>query len=139
MPNLLKWKNKRGLTLIEIIIVTVIIGILATMAMPQFSRIRNRMYRDQCITNLRRIAAAKEHWSLETGAADTDIPSEADLDPYFKEDIWDKDDEVLTTGHALVCPLDSAGSSATFRTSYDIKDVKTNPTCKIKPTTHKLE
>ncbi len=131
MLKLSKLKNKKGFTLIEIIIVTIIIGILATMAMPQFSKIRKRMYRDRCITNLRRIAAAKEHWSLETGAADTVTPTAAQLDPYLREDIWDEDGESLIAGHEMVCPIDPDGDVATFETSYTVNAIETNPECNI--------
>jgi len=130
-----KYRNSCGVTLVEMMIVAVIIGILCAIAIPNFALIRNNTYKNQCITNLRRIAAAKEHWSMETGAADTAVPTAAQLDPYVKEDIWDEDLEKSTTGHNLVCPLDT---DKTFTTSYDINAINVKPTCKKQPTTHVL-
>ena len=125
-----KCEYRKGMTLVEVLIVATIIGILCAMAIPNFTKIRSKVYRDKCITNLRRIATAKEHWSLETGAADTDVPTPADLDPYLKEDIWDEINDDLTTGHELVCPLDRH-TTVTFATSYTINDVQSDPVCNI--------
>ena len=105
-------------------VVAAIIGILCAIALPNFATIRNNAYKDQCITNLMRIVAAKEHWSMETGAADTDIPTATQLDPYIKDGTA-----------SLKCPVDI---QKTFATSYSINAVNANPTCKIQPSTHKL-
>lgn len=117
MLKLSKLKNRKGITIVEVMIVLGIIGLLCAMALPNFGRMRANAYRDQCITNLRTIAAAKERWSLETGAADTDEPSSSDLDPYIKDGTA-----------SLVCPLDPSSS---FSTSYTINDIETNPACNI--------
>ncbi|MDD5680064.1 MAG: prepilin-type N-terminal cleavage/methylation domain-containing protein [Candidatus Omnitrophica bacterium] len=117
-------RNNYGFTLMEMMIVAVIIGILCAIAIPNFITVRNNTYRDACITNLRRIVAAKEHWAMETGAADTDTPTAVQLDPYIKDG---------TT--SLVCPVDA---SKTFSTSYNINSIATNPACKIQPATHVL-
>lgn len=124
MLKLLRRKNRRGMTLTEIMVVAIIIGILCAMAVPSFSKYRDSVYKDQCITNLRIIAAAKEHWSLETGVADTATPTSVQLDPYIKDGTA-----------SLFCPNDPA---KTFATSYNINNVSTNPTCKIETSTHVL-
>ncbi|MBU4488856.1 MAG: type II secretion system GspH family protein, partial [Candidatus Omnitrophica bacterium] len=77
-------KRNHGFTIVEIMVVAIIIGILCAIALPNFAKIRNNAYRDQCTTNLQRIVAAKEHWSMETGALDTDTPTALQLDPYIK-------------------------------------------------------
>ena len=66
-------RHNRGITLVEMMVVAVIIGIICAIALPNFATIRNNAYKDQCIINLMRIVAAKEHWSMETGATDADI------------------------------------------------------------------
>jgi prepilin-type N-terminal cleavage/methylation domain-containing protein len=130
----LNYSKIKGVTLVEVMIVVAIIGMLCAIAMPNFNRMRTNSYRDRCITNLRIIVAAKEHWSIETGAADTAVPTAALLDPYFKDDIWDDVGGYYLSGHELVCPLDPNGANATFDTSYNINNIETNPTCKIDAT-----
>ena len=124
MLKLSKRKNRKGVTITEIMLVLIIIGILCAMAVPNFTRMRANAYRDKCITNLRIIVSAKEHWSLETGAADTATPTAAQLNPYIKDGT-----------SSLVCPLDP---DETFASSYTIKPIKYRPECKIKPGTHYL-
>lgn len=127
MSLILKNSNRRGMTLIEIIMVLLIMGILCAIAVPNFTRMRTNAYRDKCITNLRTIAAAKEHWSLETGAADTATPTTAQLNTGYGY--------IKGGTSSLVCPLDP---SQTFATSYNINNMSTNPACKI-DSTHTLE
>ncbi len=50
----------RGFTLIEIMIVVVIIGVLALIALPRFGSTREKAYRSQMQTDLRSIVVAQE-------------------------------------------------------------------------------
>ena len=129
MLKILTFKNKQGFSLIEVMIVTAIIGILCAMALPNFNKMRANSYRDRCIANLRMIVGAKEYWSIDTGADDTDTPTAAQVDAYIKDDIWDTGTSSLTTGHEFICPLDKS-AIPTFSTSYDINDISTPPSCK---------
>jgi septal ring factor EnvC (AmiA/AmiB activator) len=43
--------------------------------------------RNACINNLRQIDAAKQQWALENNKTATDIPSEADITPFLKNNI----------------------------------------------------
>jgi prepilin-type N-terminal cleavage/methylation domain-containing protein len=72
-----------GFTLVEIMIVVAIIGLLMTLAVPNFLRLRTKAQANACITNLNKIESAKQLWGLETGKKDGDVPAESDLVPTY--------------------------------------------------------
>ena len=112
-----------GFTLVEIMIVVAIIGLLATIAIPNFVRARLKAQQSACINNLRQIDGAKQTWALEAKAGPTTIPVIANIQPYLGRG---------TAGTAPTCPADAA---KTFETSYSLNDLQTAPTCLILPGT----
>ena len=60
-------------TLVEIMIVVVIIGLLATMAVAAFSRIREKSENSRVMNDLRVFAAAFEQYALEHGEWPPDV------------------------------------------------------------------
>lgn len=91
-----------------------VIGLMAAIAVPNFTRARSTAQMNSCINNLRLIDSAKQQWQLEKGKDVTATPTAADLLPYISRDPNPK---------MPVCP---AGGT------YDIKSVNEEPTCTIR-------
>jgi type IV pilus assembly protein PilA len=61
-------QGEKGFTLIELLIVIAIIGILAAIAVPQFSAYKNRAYQSDAKGNLHNIyLACKAYWADNAG------------------------------------------------------------------------
>ncbi len=75
--------NKRGFTLVEIMIVVGTIGLLAAMALPNFIRSRQTAQANACINNMRQIESAKEQWALENNQNVGDVITEAEAGDYI--------------------------------------------------------
>jgi len=122
----MKTKNESGFTLVEIMIVVAIIGLLASIAIPNFVRARTTAQANACINNLRIIDSAKAQWALESHKTNTDTPAGTDIQPYMGRG---------SAGELPSCPNDG---TQTFATSYTANNVATKPVCKIVPATHSL-
>src|SRR5271165_1001267 len=63
-------KNKnRGFTLVEIMIVVVIIGLLASMAIPAFQKVRTSSQDKAVLNNARQLSGASDQYYLENGVS----------------------------------------------------------------------
>src|SRR3954467_3263998 len=121
MKSLSTVRRNGGFTLVEIMIVVAIIGLLATIAIPNFVRARLKAQQSACINNLRQIDGAKQTWALENKAGQTAVPTLGNIQPYLGRG---------TQGTAPTCPADSG---STFATSYSLNDLSTAPACLILP------
>lgn len=70
-------RHGSGFTLIEVLIVTVLMGLLLIIAVPQYQKFIKRGYRVQAITMLIETAACQERIRADTGAYDPDRCSQA--------------------------------------------------------------
>lgn len=114
--------NKKGFTLVEIMIVVAIIGLLAAIAIPNFLKARTQARKNICISNLRTLYHALEEYMIDqnksTGVT-LDVSSTAsDLigdEDYIKDvprcPIDNDTYPTLTTGEKPVCPNYSTNSS----------------------------
>ena len=70
------FKNSaKGFTLVEIMIVVVIIGLLAAMAIPAFQKVRSASQDKTVLNNARQISAAADQYYLENGVSTVTLGS----------------------------------------------------------------
>lgn len=62
-------RSTKGFTLVEIMIVVVIIGLLAAMAIPAFQKVRTASQDKAVLNNARQLAAAADQYYLENGGS----------------------------------------------------------------------
>jgi prepilin-type N-terminal cleavage/methylation domain-containing protein len=104
--NHMKNQNRKGFTLLEIMIVVAILGLLATIAIPSFISARIRTQENSCINNLRQIDNSKDLYALDNDNASATM---ADLVPNYLKRLPD------CNGGGI----------------YTINELGTDPTCTI--------
>jgi type IV pilus assembly protein PilA len=62
-------RSTKGFTLVEIMIVVVIIGLLAAMAIPAFQKVRKSSLEKTVLNDARQIGAAAQQYLMEYGAS----------------------------------------------------------------------
>jgi prepilin-type N-terminal cleavage/methylation domain-containing protein len=108
-----KTTTRSGFTLVEIMIVVAIIGMLASIAIPNYVRARGNAQVSACINNLRQIDGAAQSWALENKKAPNTTYTLDDVKPYIKLD---------STGNIPLCPAHG---------TYTTTTVSNAPTCTI--------
>ena len=97
-----------GFTLLEIMIVAGVIGIMASIALPNFLKARATAEQRSCIKNLRELDLTKQQWGFENKKSSTSIPSVAQIQAYFGQ------------SRMPICP---------GRGTYTLQRLDRNPTC----------
>src|SRR5215471_12579183 len=77
-------RSTKGFTLVEIMIVVVIIGLLAAMAIPAFQKVRQSSQDKAVLNNARQLSAAADQYFLENGASTCGSSNLVGSDKYVK-------------------------------------------------------
>ncbi|MCL4177577.1 MAG: prepilin-type N-terminal cleavage/methylation domain-containing protein [Verrucomicrobia bacterium] len=77
-------KKAAGFTLVEVMVVVTLVGMLAGISVPSVMKARDTASLNVIRANLRTIQDVKQQWALDTRAANSAVPTEADLQGYLR-------------------------------------------------------
>jgi type IV pilus assembly protein PilA len=77
-------QHREGFTLLEIMIVVALIGMLATLAMPAFMKVRKQSQGKRIVNDARVIDSAIDAWAMENNKSDGDTVDTVGIASYSK-------------------------------------------------------
>jgi type II secretory pathway pseudopilin PulG len=83
----MRWESpgrREAFTLVEVMIIVALIGLLATLFIPGFIKVRKQSQGRRIVNDVRIIDGAINSWALEVGVADGTPVDLAGLGPYTK-------------------------------------------------------
>lgn len=78
------YKRSSGFTLVEIMVVVVVIGLLATLALPAFQKVRAATQDKAVLNNARQLASAADQYFFEYGVSTVAVASLVGSNNYVK-------------------------------------------------------
>lgn len=122
--------HRKGFTLLEIMVVTSIIGMLASLAVPLWTRSIASTYLNMCLHNQRKIYEAVAQYELETGRTLDTIASNGTAvrdvlvnNGYFAKQIY------------FECPASRVQDYDDYNLTYNGQTLS-GTVCLVDPTTH---
>lgn len=122
---------KRGFTLIEIMIAVAIIGLLAAIAIPNFSKARRTTQRNFCLENQRVIFGAAVTYEMDSGQAFADGNNGLTLRNTLM------DNEYIRDLSAFECTVSPVEDYDDYVLTYDARGIS-GIRCTIEPHEHSL-
>ena len=77
-------KRRSGFTLVELMVVVALIGVLATLAMPSFVKIRKQSQGKRIVNDARVVDTAGDAWAMENNRTDGDPIDPVGIAAYAK-------------------------------------------------------
>ena len=84
LKKLYALKNKKGFTLVELMVVVAILGILVAVAVPVYNSVTEKAQKNACAANLRTIESAVMQATID-GVDAASIDTMASLNKYLKD------------------------------------------------------
>ena|ERR1041385_2756430 len=113
-------KSEGGFSMVEIMTVVLLVGLLSSIALPNFIKARTSAQMNTCVNNLREIDYAIQQWALDEKRGASSAVEFGDISAYLKR--------------GVICPA----GGATFADSYLITIVSAGPSCQRLPALHLL-
>jgi type IV pilus assembly protein PilA len=110
-------RNKKGFTLIELMIVVIIIGILAALAIPRFQNATTKAKESEAKTILKQIYTFQEAYRQETGGYSANLPAIGFVAPTNAKYVYAIDAAAGATFTASATP---DGTDANLVTTFTI-------------------
>ena len=121
--NTIPHTQTSGFTLLELMIILAIIGLLASITIPNMIRARSTAQISDCINNLRQVDTAVQEWAIEANAGIGLPVTSDDIRPFLGRG-------ASGSIQTVYCPADV---TKLFDNSYEIPDSSSKPNCRIVP------